>query len=117
MIHLTLGGLEPTFWAASQCSPPGHQEAEAEMAGPGEAMGAAPGEAMGGGEAMGAAAGEDYKLLSHNCQSFAVELVSLLLPNVDFPSEYCGAAGKRWSDGARNGGGGEARGLKMYMSS
>ncbi|CAK9095758.1 Desumoylating isopeptidase 1 homolog (DeSI-1) (Polyubiquitinated substrate transporter) (POST) [Durusdinium trenchii] len=39
--------------------------------------------------------GQDYKLLSHNCQSFAVELVSLLLPNVDFPSEYCRFAGPR----------------------
>lgn len=38
--------------------------------------------------------GEDYKLLSHNCQSFAVELVSLLLPNVHVPHEYCRFAGK-----------------------
>eukprot|EP00434_Breviolum_minutum_P040422 symbB.v1.2.035919.t1/scaffold4950.1/size32507/1 len=38
--------------------------------------------------------GQDYKLLSHNCQSFAVELVSLLLPNVHIPHEYCRFAGK-----------------------
>ncbi|CAJ1334995.1 unnamed protein product [Effrenium voratum] len=39
--------------------------------------------------------GKEYKLLSHNCQSFAVELVSVLLPNVSVPSEYCRFAGPK----------------------
>ncbi|CAE7673226.1 unnamed protein product [Symbiodinium pilosum] len=39
--------------------------------------------------------GQDYKLLSHNCQTFAVELVSLLLPGVVVPSEYCRFAGTK----------------------
>jgi len=39
--------------------------------------------------------GKDYKLLSHNCQTFAVELVSLLLPGVVVPSEYRRFAGAK----------------------
>mmetsp|Transcript_72066 Transcript_72066/g.168630 ORF Transcript_72066/g.168630 Transcript_72066/m.168630 type:complete len:316 (-) Transcript_72066:26-973(-) len=39
--------------------------------------------------------GKDYKLLSHNCQSFAVELVSVLLPGTAVPNEYCRFAGAK----------------------
>eukprot|EP00930_Biecheleria_cincta_P011990 TRINITY_DN11522_c0_g1_i1.p1 TRINITY_DN11522_c0_g1~~TRINITY_DN11522_c0_g1_i1.p1 ORF type:complete len:413 (+),score=131.83 TRINITY_DN11522_c0_g1_i1:54-1292(+) len=37
--------------------------------------------------------GKDYKLLSHNCQTFAFEFTQLLLPGASFPSEYCRFAG------------------------
>ena len=69
----------------------GHQKDEAQMAGKGASRmhGMHRVEESGFWREVSVSIAQEYKLLSHNCQSFAVELVSVLLPNVSVPSEYC----------------------------
>jgi len=38
--------------------------------------------------------GKDYKLLKRNCQTFAVELLAILVPSAEIPSEYIRFAGE-----------------------